>query len=341
MKTQPLLGVLAAASVVVLLAGCSAGAADPSGSSDSSGATTELQTVNVGTVPLPLFAPLFVADEKGYFADEGITLNLQTVTSGQDAIPLAANGQLDVLIAGFSAGMFNAVSAGLDVQVVGSMNIGDGVLDDPPAAIVASTRVDDPITDIAGLEGRKVAIAGGLGGSGAYFVGEILAREGLTITDITVENIGNADMPAALASGAVDAAMTSAPFNSNAVADGVATTVAVPGEGTSGTGVIYGGQFADSDLAQPFFDALARGAADLQDGAIYEDANLEIVAEATSQDVELLRSTPLFVWLPDLAPQPEALTFMEKVWRDAGALTYSEPLDQSTFVNETFSDSVG
>jgi NitT/TauT family transport system substrate-binding protein len=335
MKSRSLAAVLGGAAALVLLAGCASGATGSSTAPDGGG---ELQTVNVGTVPLALFAPLFVADAKGYFADEGIELNIQTVTSGQDAIPLAANGQLDVLIAGFSAGMFNAVSAGLDVQVVGSMNIGDGVEDNPPAAIVASTAVDDPITDIAGLKGRKVAIAGGLGGSGAYFTGEILAREGLTINDITVENIGNADMPSALASGAVDAAMTSAPFNTNAVADGSATTIAVPGDGTSGTGVIYGGRFAASDLAQPFFDALARGAADLQDGAVYDDDNLEIVAKATSQDVETLRDTPLFVWLPNLAPQPAALTQMEQIWRDAGAITYDEPLDQSTFVNETFSE---
>jgi NitT/TauT family transport system substrate-binding protein len=338
MNTQHLRSAFAGTAILLLLAGCAPASPTPGA---GSGAPAEVKTVNVGTVPLALFAPLFVADSKGYFADEGIELNIQTVTSGQDAIPLAANGQLDVLIAGFSAGMFNAVSAGLDVQVVGSMNIGDGVLENPPAAVVGSTAVSDPITDIEGLKGRKVAIAGGLGGSGAYFMGEILAREGLTLNDITVENLGNADMPTALASGAVDAAMTSAPFNTNAVQDGSAVTIAVPGEGTSGTGVIYGGAFADSDLAQPFFDALARGAADLQDGAVYDDDNLEIIAEATSQDVELLRKTPLFVWLPNLAPQPEQLTLMEKIWRGAGAITYADPLDQEVFVNTSFAENVG
>jgi NitT/TauT family transport system substrate-binding protein len=338
MKQRQLVSLAALAAVVALAAtGCSS----PTSGGDSSGAASEeLRTVNLGTVPLALFAPLFVAEAKGYFADEGIELNTQTVTSGQDAIPLTANGQLDVLIAGFSAGMLNAASAGLDVQVVGSMNIGDGSLDDPPAALVASTAVADPITDIADLKGRKVAIAGGLGGSGAYFTGEILAREGLTLNDIVVENLGNSDMPAALASGAVDAALTSAPFNSNAVDDGSAVTIAVPGEGTAGTGVIYGGEFAESDLAQPFFSALARGAQDLQDGAVYDDDNLEIVAKATDQDVELLRETPLFVWLPDLAPQPAQIELMEEIWGEAGALTFDEPLDLSTFVNTTFADNV-
>lgn len=325
---------VAAALVALTAAGCTSAPSTDDGDAGS----VELQTVKVGTVPLPLFAPLFIADAKGYFADEGIALDIQTVTSGQDAIPLTANGQLDVLIAGFSAGMLNAASAGLDVQVVGSMNIGDGSLDDPPAALVASTKVADPITDLADIKGRKVAIAGGLGGSGAYFTGEILSNEGLTLNDITIENIGNADMPAALASGAVDAALTSAPFNSNAVADGSAVTIAVPGEGTAGTGVIYGGDFVDSPLAQPFFDALVRGAADVQDGAVYDDDNLEIVAEATGQDVELLRETPLFVWLPDLAPQPEQIELMETIWGEAGALTFSDPLDLSTFVNSSFSD---
>lgn len=332
MNTRHILPTVAVASAALLLAGCAAPApADTD-------APVELQTVNVGTVPLSLFAPLFIADAKGYFAEEGINLNIQTVTSGADAIPLTANGQLDVLIAGFSAGMFNALGAGLEVKVVGSMALTDGNEDDPSSALLASSTLESEISGIADLEGRTIAIAGGLGGSGAYFVAEALGREGLTLNDVTVENLGNADMPAALASGGIDAGNASVPFNQIAVEDGSAFVLSVPPAGMSSTGVIYGAAFVESDLAQPFFDALARGAADVQDGAVYSDENLGIISEATGQDIESLRVTPLFIWLPDLAPLTEELQTMEETWMSVGAITYTDPLDPEDYIDTSFSD---
>ncbi|WP_448812050.1 ABC transporter substrate-binding protein [Agromyces bauzanensis] len=334
MRTRHTLPALAAA--VLLLAGC----ATPAASGTADDASADLRTVNVGTVPLSLFAPLFIADAKGYFADEGINLNIQTVTSGQDAIPLAANGQLDVLIAGFSAGMFNALGAGLEVNVVGSMALTDGNEDDPSSALLVSSTLKSEVSGIEDLKGRKIAIAGGVGGSGAYFVAEALAREGLSLNDVTVENLGNADMPAALASGGVDAANASVPFNQTAVDDGSAFVVSVPPEGMCSTGVIYGDAFAKSELAQPFFDALARGAADVQDGAVYSDENLGILAEATGQDIETLRNTPLFIWLADLAPLTEELRTMEEVWMSVGAITYDKPLDPDSYIDSSFSNNI-
>ncbi|MGH3585456.1 MAG: ABC transporter substrate-binding protein, partial [Pseudonocardia sp.] len=101
---------VAATAMALLLglfaAACGGGGGEPGGADG--------KTVNVGVVQLPIFAPIFVADAKGYFADEGLTVNVQNVKSGQDAIPLAASGKLDAVLAGFSAGMFSAIQSGLD-----------------------------------------------------------------------------------------------------------------------------------------------------------------------------------------------------------------------------------
>src|SRR5699024_1074638 len=79
--------------------------ADGSGGADG--------TVRVGHLPSSLFAPLYVADAKGYFEAEGITLELTPLKSGQDGVPLLANDQLDGMGAGFSAGMFTALDRGV------------------------------------------------------------------------------------------------------------------------------------------------------------------------------------------------------------------------------------
>ena len=327
-------GILATVTAVgLLLTGCGSSGEE---SESAGGSTGEggLQTVDVGQVQLPIFAPLYVADAKGYFADEGIKINLQTVKSGQDAIPLASSGKLDAVVAGFSAGMLSAIQSGLDVEVVGSMGVADGSEDASPTALVGKAG---EIDDVADLEGKNVGVAGGPGGTGAYLLALALEPAGLTIDDVTLVNLGNPDMPTALANGSIDAGVMSAPFSANAIADGTGTSLAVPPAGTSGTGIIYGGDFADSDLAQPFFDALARAAKDLQGDDRYSEENLQIIADATGQTPDKVAAVPLYTWKPDLAPLPDQLSAMEQVWMQAGALDYEDPLPQDDYIDSAFS----
>lgn len=321
-----------ALATALTLAGCSTGT---SSNSPTDGTSAEPYTVNVGIMNLAMFAPLYIADAKGYFTDEGIKLNLQTVASGQDAIPLASTGKLDVVVAGFSAGMFNAINEGLDIKVVGSMAVSTG----DPQATGTHLVAEPPITTVAQLKGKKVGAAGGAGGTGALITALALETAGLTLNDVTIVNLANADMPAALANGGIDAALLAAPFSFNAMNAG-ANSIAVPPKGYSGTGVLYGGQFLSSPYAQKFFNALAKGAADLQNGAVNDDANLAIIAAATKQDVDTLKAAPFDTWLPNLAPLPDQLDKMQQVWMGSGAITYTTPLSTSDYVQTSFSNNV-
>src|SRR5699024_4471111 len=109
MRRRTLLSLASAAALGGALAACGPAVTgeDPSGGSGDSAGTGG--TVRVGHVPSSLFAPLYVADAKGFFEEAGITVELTPLKSGQDGIPMLSNDQLDVMIAGFSAGMFNAL----------------------------------------------------------------------------------------------------------------------------------------------------------------------------------------------------------------------------------------
>jgi len=330
-KWKPL---LVAAAAAVALTGCTS--PTPGDTGPTAGITpTEVHVVNVGIVNLGLFAPLYIADAKGYFAGEGIKLNLQTVASGVDAIPLASTGKLDVVVAGFSAGMFNAMGEGLDVKVVGSMAVAAGDPDNSSTHLVSAPA----IKTVADLKGKKIGAAGGAGGTGAYITALALQTAGLTLADVTIVNLANPDMPTALKNGGIDAALLGAPFSFNAMKDG-ANSLAVPPKGYSGTGVIYGGQFLNSPYAQLFFNALARGAKDLQNGAVTDDVNIQILATALGQDVAALKAIPFDTWLPNLAPLPDQLTQMQQVWIASGAITYKTPMATADFVDTTFSANV-
>lgn len=312
-------------------------------SESEGGGESGLRSVDVGDVQLSIFAPLYVADAKGYFEDEGLEVNIENVQSGQEAIPLASSGQLDVVTAGFSAGMFSSVNTGLDISVVGSMGVAPAADEqEPPSSLVVSKELHDSgeIESIADLEGKSIGALGGTGGTAAFYIALALDEAGLSINDVELVQLSNADMPAALGNGSIDAAFASAPFWSLAVEDGSAVEMWTTPEGTSGTGVIYGGEFANSDQAQPFFNALARGAQDLQGDDRFTDENLEAIGAATDQTAEEVESVPLYTWHPDLRPLPEQLSAMEQVWMEVGALEYDTALSQDDYVDSTFAEDV-
>jgi NitT/TauT family transport system substrate-binding protein len=337
MMTRRIAAIGMAGAVALALTACSAPTAP------SPGDSTEPVVVRVGIERIASIAPLYIADAKGYFADAGIDLEVQNVTSGQDAIPLAASGQLDVVVAGFSAGMFNAIANGLDVTVVGAVNVASGDLETSPSSLLVRKALVDSgeVTEVADLAGRTIGTVGGVGSSGGFLVGQVLEGGGLGLDDVTIENIPIPDVPAALESGGIDAGWTSAPFNTLALRDGVAVTLGVPTAGTTPVGVIFSGAFAQSAAAQPFFDAFARGSQALADGAVYDPENIRIIAEAVDQDPEVLAGLPLYTeYLPDLAPQPEVLDQMQQIWIGAGAIDYESPLDPAEYVDTSFSAAV-
>ncbi|MBV8355860.1 MAG: ABC transporter substrate-binding protein, partial [Candidatus Eremiobacteraeota bacterium] len=54
-------------------------------------------TLQIGYVPSTLFAPVFVAADRGYFNANGLTPNLTPIVAGQDAMALLATGGLDMV----------------------------------------------------------------------------------------------------------------------------------------------------------------------------------------------------------------------------------------------------
>lgn len=334
--------VATAAALLLGLAACgSNGAGSASGGTSASGSGTgSLQTVNVGQVQLSIFAPLYVADAKGYFKDAGIKLNLQNVKSGEDGVPLASSGKLDALVAGFSAGMFNAIHSGLDIKVVGSMGVQPDASEPSPSAMVISSKmVASGYKSLADLKGRKVAALGGEGGTSAYYVDMALRTVGLSAKDVDLVNLSSPDIPTALKNGSIDASFVAAPFWTMAVSDGGQKVWTTP-QGTSGTGIIFGGKFAKSPLAQKFFDALARGAQDLQGQARYSDQNPTIIGKYTGQTAAKVKASPLYTWYPDLHPLPTQLQDMEKTWIHLGALNYSNPTPPTNYVDSSFASKV-
>jgi len=339
MRRRSLLGLLAAGTAAPALAACGSAVTgeDPAegGEGDSEGGT-----VRVGHLSSSLFTPLYVADAMGYFAEEGITIELVPIQSGQDGIPMLSNNQLDVMVAGFSAGMFNALNEGLEFKIVGSMGISPGDPDASPTALeVRQELVDDgSVSSVADLAGRKIAVAGGPGATGGYLLASMLEEGGLTLSDVEVVNLSTPDQEPALTNGSVDAATPSAPFSTSIEEAGIGSPLAVPAEGVTGTGVVYSETFIEGDLAQPFFTALTRGSQELVDEGEQTDEVYEILSEETGQDIDVLRASPMYSYLEDLAPQPEQLENMQAAWMESGEIGYEDALEVADIVDASFAE---
>lgn len=311
--------IVATLTLLAATAGCARGGSGSGSGSENEG--SGLTTVKVAHVPSSLFAPLYIAQAKGYFEQQGLKVELEKVKAGQDAVPLAGAGKVDVVAAGFSAGLFNAVAKGLHVKVAASMGASTGADPSPTALEVAKRLVDSKeIKGAEDLRGRKIAVAGGAGAAGGYQLETTLRQSGLGLADVTVVNVPIPDIRNALANGSVDAGIVPAPFSTAMEEEGVAQSLVVPPRGTTASGIVFGKTFDDKPQAREFLEALRKGAADLQDGGWGSEKNLAILAKATGQAVDVLRATPPYQWDPALTPDTAQLAEQQKTYRDAGLL---------------------
>jgi NitT/TauT family transport system substrate-binding protein len=298
-----------------------------------------LQTVKMVHVPSILFAPLYVALAKGYLREQGIDLQLDRAGAGQDAMPLVASGQLDVVVGGFSAATFNAVARQLDLRIVASMGR-QPHKGFPSALMVRKDLLDSgAVKDVKDLRGRKVALSGGVGATGSYWMTIKLRPAGMTLKDIELINMGFPDMVAAFKSGAIDAAFPSAPATTQIRNAGTADYFGgVTQPGASAVGVTYGGGFIKSrpDVARKLLMGLIRGARDVQGENYFSADNLQAYSTYTDTPIDTLKGMDPYEFDPDLGLDLDTLQDMQRVFISEGVQQTPEPIPPSTFTDQSF-----
>lgn len=195
---------LAALLCAVLATAC--GGEKP-GNGDSSAAEA---TIQVGVLGILADAPLYVAQAEGYFEEAGLNVEIQTFGSTPDLLPALATGQLDVAWGGYAAGLIQAVARDIPVMLVASH----------ARAVPGTTTVLFARDDLAGskpemsdLVRHKVAVNAPGNVMHAYLF-KALSRTGIDPAAVDVTEMPFTNMPAALASGSVDAAITVDPLTS-------------------------------------------------------------------------------------------------------------------------------
>lgn len=175
--------------------------------------------VNVGVIGLNTEIPLYVAMERGFLKEQAIEVKLHTFrSSGEMLAPLATN-RLQVVIAGISPAVYNAVARGMSIILVAGASV--QIPGHDVEFLMLRPDLKDRVKSLADLKGRKVALNAPMTGSLYSFV-KPLEGAGLTVKDVEIVYIPFPDMSVAFGTKAIDMASMVEPFASLAEAKGLA-----------------------------------------------------------------------------------------------------------------------
>jgi NitT/TauT family transport system substrate-binding protein len=295
-------------------------------------AFAQAKPLTIGYVPSTLFAPVFVAQERGYLQSAGFNATLTPIVAGQDAMALVAQGQMDVATAGLSAAFFNAVNRGLEVRFVASTGY-QPAAGHPTALMMRQDLYDAGARDAGALKGKTVGWLGNAGATAGYYVALILRKYGLTMADIQAVNVAAPDQEVALERKAVDAIFCSAPLTALFAEKKLAQIIGNAPPGIAGTGIFFGPSLLDTPpQAAAVLGAFRRGAADVAGRGYYAPENLAAMAKYVNQPVDLIRSTDRYDFKPNLRIDETTLTDMQNEFITQGILTYKTALPESRLV---------
>lgn len=247
------------AAVALGLSACSAQATDT-----GSNAEAGTQTVKVGVIPTADYAPLYIAEEKGYFEAEGLNVEIQTMQSFSAMTPSVLNGQLQ-LGTGATHPFVTAVDQGLPlVAVANSSRILPGPENDVSALMVGT---DSDIDSLADLAGKTVAV-NAINSIVHVLAVTSLQEAGVDPASVKFAPMGYPEMYPAMEQGSVDAVAVFEPFVTIGKESG-ARTLDNPIATSYPDGASMGTYFTSQDFAakndptlQAFTRALDKGVDD-------------------------------------------------------------------------------
>lgn len=246
--------------------------------------------VRVELLPYLSFAPLFIAQDEGFFAEQGLDVEFVKLADG--AAPLAAllQGDIDVSTPQIETGLLNAIARGGIVKVVADKGYlaADGC---PAYALLARKELVDSgeLAGPADLKGLKMVIEPLT--SEGYYLTKLLDQAQLSLDDITPVDVPAPALADALKNGSVDLAHVGEPWITRLLNSGSASLwlpVKDVAPDFQWAVLAFGPTLLESnrEAGQKFMQAYLQGVRQYNEGKT--PRNLELVAKNTGLDVSLL-----------------------------------------------------
>src|SRR5882672_8773786 len=159
----------------------------------------------IGVLRLSSSAPVFIAQDKGYFRDAGLEIELKFFDAAQPIAVATTSGDVDVGITAFTAGLYNLAGKGT-LKVIGGMSrerAGYPLI----GYFAANNAYASGLKTPKDLTGKRVAVTQ-VGSSFHYSLGLLADKYGFKLGDVKViplQSLSNA--AAALKGETVDGAL--------------------------------------------------------------------------------------------------------------------------------------
>ena len=149
----------------------------------ATGSSNAEDVIKMGVVRSMANAALLIAEDRGYYKDAGIKVELEYLQSSATGMASLAQGQLNIIAGGVSAGYFNAIEKNLPIIITM-----DRVTTPVGHKIMIRPDLKDTVKSLKDLKGRVVA-SNAPGSISTYETGKMLQTVGLTIQDVEIKNI--------------------------------------------------------------------------------------------------------------------------------------------------------
>jgi len=185
--------------VALVLSACGA-------SNNASGSTKYSGTIHIASSTWTGYALIYLANAKGIWKQHGLDVNFKDIEDPNDRFIALAAGRLEGMastVDAFARQQSNGVAA-VEVFPIDASVGGDGIL------------AANSIATVADLKGKKVAV--NQGSVSEWFLAQVLQKNGLSLKDVTEQNMKSGEAGAAFVAKRVDVAVTWEPWLTKAKA---------------------------------------------------------------------------------------------------------------------------
>jgi NitT/TauT family transport system substrate-binding protein len=132
------------------------------------------ETIKIGSVRVAAFAPVFIAQDKGYFKAEGIPAELTFFEAAQPVAVATVSGGVDFGVAAMTGGFYNLAGQGALKLIAAANREHPGF--ETQAFLVSDQAFHNGLKTLKDLPGHSFGVTGP-GGPPVYVVGGVLAEK--------------------------------------------------------------------------------------------------------------------------------------------------------------------
>lgn len=290
--------------------------------------------VKIGFLPILIYAPMYIALEKGYYAERGLDVKISPMNSGTDLAVMVSTNDLQIALSGVGPAFWNGLATDLPLNI-----IAPGHEEGNPVTTPLMVGANSDITSVEQLAGKRVSV--NAPGATEYWLDAALQTGGLTIGDVDLQYLGFPDAVTALSEGVLDGAMIGEPLATKAVQDGFARILSNDFDvtGMQVTAVFSNNDWVEQnhDTAVNFVAAYLTACRDLMDEP-NDPLTLAIINKYTATPVELIAAASRPIYQVNGEVNADTLITLQEFFADRDLMTLDEPLDPTTVIKQDVID---